>query len=185
MGKTTSRQIVIFEFIFSRIFPVPFIIAGALLLYFGVKGVLIAIESTEWPRTNATVISSSIKWYSSASARGRTQHRAEIQYEFFVLKSRYSGTLRHTSPDAGEANRLVERYPKGKQIIVYYKPDKPAVNLLEPGLRLSTFIMPFGGLIFIVPGILMAIFLPKLMKKARRVSKSDVLITHTSKPAIK
>jgi len=170
MGKTTSRQITIFEFIFSRIFPVPFIIAGALLLYFGVKGVLIAIESTEWPRTNATVISSSIKWYSSAAARGRTQHQAEIKYEFFVMKNRYTGTLRHTSPDAGEANRLVELYPEGKQITVYYKPDNPAKNLLEPGLRIQTFIMPLGGLIFLVPGILMAIFLPRLMKKAGRVS---------------
>ena len=170
MEKTNSRQIAIFQFIFSRIFPVPFIIAGALLLYFGVKGVVTAIESTDWPRANGTVISSSLSWYSSAAAKGRTQHRAEILYQFFVLKSQYTGTLRHTSPDAGEANRLVKRYPEGKQITVYYKPDNPEVNLLEPGLKMRTFIMPLGGLIFLVPGILMAVFLPRLMKKDGRGS---------------
>jgi hypothetical protein len=144
----------------------PFIITGALLLYFGVKGLLMAIESTGWPQTNATVISSSVKRYISSSSRGRTQHQAEIQYEFFVQKSRYNGTLRHTAPNAGESMRLVERYPKGKQITVYYMPDNPAENLLEPGLKLKTWVMPAGGLIFLVPGILMAIFLPRLMKKA-------------------
>jgi hypothetical protein len=43
------------------------------------------------------------------------------------------------------------------------------VNLLEPGLRIQTFIMPLGGLIFLAPGILMAVFLPRRMKKAGRV----------------
>ena len=61
---------------------------------------------------------------------------------------------------------LVERYPKGKRITVYYKPENPAENLLEPGVSAKTWTMPVGGLIFFVPGILMAIFLPRLMKKA-------------------
>jgi hypothetical protein len=169
MNKTKSGQAAIARFIFSRIFPLPFIIAGALLLYFGVKGVMIAIESKDWPRSTATVVSSSIRWYSSSAAKGRTQHVAEIHYEFFVLKSRYIGILRRTSPDAGEANRLIERYPEAKQITVFYKPDDPWVNLLEPGLKMKTFIMPFGGLIFLVPGMLMAVFLPRLMKKGGAV----------------
>jgi hypothetical protein len=117
------------------------------------------------------VISSSVKRYSSSSARGRTQHQAEIHYEFFVRKSRYSGYHYHTSPDAGEAMSLIERHPKGKQITVYYMPDNPAESLLEPGLRVKTLIMPAGGLIFFVPGILMAIFLPRLMKKVGQTTE--------------
>jgi len=66
---------------------------------------------------------------------------------------------------------LVERHPKGKQITVYYKPDNPAESLLEPGLRVKTLIMPAGGLIFFVPGILMAIFLPRQMKKAGQTTE--------------
>jgi hypothetical protein len=169
MDKTKSGQAAIARFIFSRIFPLPFIVAGALLLYFGVKGVMTAIESADWPRADATVISSSVRWYSSAAAKGRTQHVAEIHYEFFILKSRYIGILRHTSPDAGKANRLIERYPEAKRITAFYKPDNPAVNMLEPGLKPKAFIMPLGGLIFLVPGILMAVFLPRVMKKAGAV----------------
>ena len=171
MEKITSRQITIITFIFSRIFPLPFIIVGALLLYFGVKGLLIAIESVGWPHTNAIVISSSVKHYSSGSARGRTQHQAEIHYEFFVQKSRYNGYHQIESPDAGVPMRLIERHPKGKQITVYYMPDNPAESLLEPGLRVKTLIMPLGGLIFFVPGILMAIFLPRLMKKVGQTTE--------------
>jgi hypothetical protein len=166
MEKTTSNQITIIKFIFSRIFPLPFIIAGLLLLFFGVKGIITAIESKSWPHSDGTVMTSSIRRYISSSARGRTQHLAEIHYEFFVKNIRYDGNHRHTSPDAGVAAGLMERYPKGKQITVYYRPDNPAKNLLEPGLRAKTWIMPLGGLFFLVPGILMAIFLPRLMKKA-------------------
>jgi hypothetical protein len=165
MDKTKSGQAAIARFIFSRIFPLPFIIAGALLLHFGVKGVATAIESGDWPSANATVISSSLRWYSSAAAKGRTQHVAEIHYEFFVRNNRHIGILRRTSPDAGETNRLIERYPEAKRITVFYKPDDPWVNLLEPGLKMKAFIMPLGGLIFLVPGIFMAVFLPRLMKK--------------------
>jgi len=164
MEEITTRQKTIITFIFSRIFPLPFIIVGALLLYFGAKGLLIAIESVGWPHTNATVVSSSIKSYSSGAARGRTQHQAVIHYEFFVQKSRYSGYHQIESPNAGEPMSLVERHPKGKQITIYYMPDNPAVSLLEPGLRIETLIQPVGGLIFFVAGILMAIFLPRLMK---------------------
>jgi hypothetical protein len=171
MEKITAGQITIFKFIFSRIFPLPFIIVGALLLYFGIKGLLIAIESVNWPHTNAIVISSSIKSYSSSSARGRTQHQAEIHYEFFVQKSRYGGYHQIESPNAEEPVSWVNRYPKGKQITVYYMPDNPAESLLEPGLKLKTLIMPAGGLIFFVPGMLMAIFLPRLMKKVGQTTE--------------
>lgn len=59
MEKITSRQISIIKFIFSRILPLIFISIEALLLYYGVKGVLIAIESNGWPHASATVMSSS------------------------------------------------------------------------------------------------------------------------------
>jgi hypothetical protein len=171
MEKMTTRQITIIKFIFARIFPLPFIIVGAVLLYYGVKGVLIAVDSRGWPQTNATVISSSVKSYSSSAAKGRTQHQGVIHYEFFVQKSRYIGYHSNTSPDAGEAASLIERHPKGKQITVYYMPGNPAECLLEPGLKGKTLIMPAGGLILFVPGILMAIFLPGLMKKAGQINE--------------
>jgi hypothetical protein len=166
MVKTTSGKINLIKFIFSHIFPWPFIITGLLLLFFGVKGIIAAIESKTWPHSDGTVITASIRRYISSSARGRTQHLAEIHYEFFVNNNGYDGYHRHTSPDAGEAAGLIERFPKGERITVYYRPDNPAKNLLEPGLRAKNWIMPLGGLLFIVPGVLMAVFLPRLMKKA-------------------
>ena len=136
------------------------------MLYFGVKGFLIAVGSVGWLGTDAVVTSSTVKRYISSSAGGRTQHQAEIHHEFFVRKNRYDGYHRHTSPDAGKAMSLVGRYPEGKQITVYYMPDHPAKNLLESGVTVQTWIMPAGGPILLIPGILMAVFLPRLMEKA-------------------
>lgn len=164
MEELTPRQIIIIKFIFSRIFPLPFIIVGALLLHFGTKGLLIAVQSVRWPHTSATVISSSVKRYSSSAAKGRTQHQAVIHYEFPVQNKRYSGYHYHTSPDAGKPMSLVEQHPKGTTITVYYMPNNPAESLLEPGVRTKTLIMPVGGLIFLIPGILMAIYLPRMME---------------------
>lgn len=169
MDKLTSRQIIIIKFIFSRIFPLPFIIVGALLLYFGVKGLLIAIESFSWPHTNATVISSSLR--SVSTNKGPSRLQREIRYEFFVQKRAYSGYHYHLSSDTTLPTSLTGPHPKGTQITVYYMPDNPAVNLLEPGLRLKTFIMPAGGLIFFITGILMAIYLPRLMKNVGRATE--------------
>jgi hypothetical protein len=169
MEEISPRQLTIIKFIFSRIFPLPFIIAGTLLFCFGVKGLLIAHASIGWPHTNATVISSAVK--SRSPVRGQTQHQAEVHYEFILQEKRYHGYHSDSSTNAGYAMSLVERYPNGSRITVYYKPDNPAESLLEPGLALKTWIMPLGGLMFFIPGILMAIFLPRLMKKAGQATE--------------
>jgi len=170
MEELTPRQITTIKFIFSRIFPLPFIIVGVLLLYFGVKGVLIAIESVGWHHTDATVISSSHSW-SSSTGKGQTQYRANILYEFLVRNQRYIGNHYHSSTSAGESIQLVNRHPKGTKITVYYMPNNPVENLLEPGLRVKTFYMPAGGLIFFITGILMAIYLPRMMKGDGQTTK--------------
>jgi hypothetical protein len=171
MEQMTSEQIALIKSIFARIFPMVFVLVGALLLYYGAKRVLTAIESDGWPHTSAVVTSSSVKMYISGAARGRTQHQAEIYYEFFVQKRRYIGYHQYESPDAGRVANVIAQYPKGRQITVYYRPDSPGVCLLEPGLRAATLIMPIGGLMFLVPGILLAIFLPRLMKQADRTAE--------------
>jgi hypothetical protein len=170
MEELTPRQSAIIQFLFSRIFPLPFIVVGALLLYFGTKGILLAVQSASWPHTSATVISSSVKRF-SGSAGSRTQHQAEIRYEFPVENKRYSGFHYYASPDAGEPMRLVEQHPEGTMITVYYMPDNPAESLLEPGLRVKAFVMPAGGLLFFIAGLLLAIYLPGMMKPDGQAAK--------------
>jgi len=163
MEEVTSRQLAVVRFIFSRIFPLPFVVGGACLLYFGIKNALDDIKSRSWPTATATVTSSSVRRYISSAARGRTQHQAQIQFQFVVQERRFNASHCYESPNAGKPTRLVAQYPVGKQITVYYRPDNPGECRLFPGFEAESCLGPLGGLIFLAAGLLMAIFLPGLM----------------------
>ena len=173
MEELSPKQLAVIKFIFSRIFPLPFIVVGALLLYFGAHRLERALSSADWPSTNATVISSSMSRDSYSAARGRTQIKAEIHYKFLVQKTQYRGAYYRTSSNTEEPMRLVERHPPGKQITVSYMPGNPAENLLEPGLRAESLLMPLGGTLFLVAGILMAIYFPRAMKDGGRTAEGS------------
>ena len=155
------------RFFFSRLFPLPFVLAGLATLYFGVRGVYRANESTGWPSTNGTIQNSTVEYHSSSDGRG-TYH-AEVLYQFDVEGQTRSGNKvafgDFGSSNPSHAQNIVNRYPKGKIVPVYYRGGDPDTCVLEPGLQGQAWFLPGFGLIFFVVGSLMVIFLPKLMKK--------------------
>ena len=57
------------------------------------------------------------------------------------------GTLGKDNP--AHAERIVDNYPKGKNVRVYYMPGQVTESILEPGITLSTwFRMGFGFAFF-------------------------------------
>ncbi len=154
------------RFFFSRIFPLPFVIAGAATLYFGVHGIILANASAKWPTARGKVLESKVEQHSDSD--GTTYH-AEILYEFSVEDVIFKGNRvsygDYGSSSPSHANRVVNNYPKGKKVEIHYMPEKPEECLLEPGLKGQSFFMPLFGLIFFGVGCLMVVFLPRLMKK--------------------
>jgi hypothetical protein len=156
------------RFFFSRLFPLPFILAGAFTLYFGVRGLHRANESTTWPVADGTIQKSTVEYHSSSEGGG-TYH-AEVLYQFTVDGVTHSGNKvafgDYGSSNPSHAQNIINRYPKGKDVTVHYRAGNPDTCILEPGLRGQTWFLPGFGLVFLVVGSLMAIFLPKLMKKS-------------------
>lgn len=50
------------------------------------------------------------------------------------------------------AQKIVQKYPKGKKVTVYYMPDNPSKSLLEPGFSYKVFAWPICGFVLLVIG---------------------------------
>lgn len=154
------------RFLFSRLFPLPFMIAGGITLYFGIQNLIRSKQSTEWPTVVGIVKISDVEY--SRSSDGPGTHHANVQYDFIINGTTYSGDEvaygDYGSSNSSHARKIVNRYPVGKEVKVYYLPDDPYECVLEPGTKLQAWFLPGFGMIFFTVGTAMLIFLPRLMK---------------------
>jgi hypothetical protein len=155
------------KFFFMRIFPWPFMLVGTLVLFFGVRGVIRGNASVGWPTVPGIVQESSVEYQSSS--KGGTYH-ARVRYTYDLEGATHSGS-RVTYGDLGtsdpsHAQGIVNRHPAGKAVTLHYMPGDPDESVLEPGAGFSTWILPLFGFFFATAGILMFVFLPRVMAKA-------------------
>ncbi|MDD2241261.1 MAG: DUF3592 domain-containing protein [Kiritimatiellae bacterium] len=174
-SKQVSPRMVFF---FSRIFPFIFLIVGASVAFFGIRGLVRAKASVGWPSSQGKVIESSVERQRSSGSKGSgITYHAEILYEFTVDGTTFNGDRvaygDYGSSSSSHARRIVNRYPKGKSIAVHYMPSNPEECLLEPGIKGQSFFLPGFGLIFFTVGSLMAFFLPKAMRKQGVTEQSE------------
>jgi len=159
------------RFFFSRIFPLIFIVVGASVAFFGIRGLIRAKASMKWPTTQGKVVASSVESHHSSNSNGgsSTTYHAEILYEFAVGDTTFNGNRvaygDYGSSSPSHARRIVNRYPEGKSVTVHYMPGNPEECLLEPGMKMQSWFLPAFGLIFLTVGSLMAVFLPRLMRR--------------------
>lgn len=91
--------------------------------------------SESWPKAEGVIKESEIQIVEKA---GSTQFKAHVLYEFTVDGKKYTSTKINydlmSSSERPAVEELVNRYPKGQQVSVYYQPDAPSESVLEPGL---------------------------------------------------
>jgi hypothetical protein len=154
------------RFCFGRIFPLPFLIVGAIFLLIGLRSMQRAQESTNWPSVAAVIVSSSVD---SRSGNKGTTYQAKVLYDYTVDGTQYSsnriGYGDYGSSNPGHAREVVNQYPKGSKVEVFYMPDHPEESVLEPGIHLRTYFIPAFGAVFLFAGAGMFIFLPRILRK--------------------
>jgi len=169
--SSSKKQSPGMKFFFSRIFPLIFIVIGAGVAFFGIRGLIRANASTDWPTAKGQVKTSSVeRQRNSHKGKSSTTYHAKILYKFSVAGTAFNGNRiaygDYGSSSSSHAKQLVNHYPQGKSVTVYYMPKNPEECLLEPGLKLQSWFLPGFGLISFFAGIMMVIFLPKAMNKA-------------------
>jgi len=88
-------------------------------------------QAENWLSTIGTVTSSSIEW--RRGSKGGSVAYPAVQYTYQVMGQMLQGRKIMPGPETGGSftHKVVERYPAGAQVTVYYDPNNPSDALLE------------------------------------------------------
>jgi len=121
--------------------------AGIAIVLWGVAKLKLARDSRDWPAVEGRVIESTVD-------RSEKEHQPRVVYAYSLAGTSYESSQISFAPfdkpgGVGRVESIVDRYPVGRPVTVYYKSDEPGVAILEPEVY-SPFYIPlfFGVLIF-------------------------------------
>ena len=141
----------------NALFFIVFALSGLPVMYFTYPWLVNGVESENWPTTDGVVTLSEI--YDVRGNKGGVTYGAEILYEYYVSDKRYLGNHvtsagQSSSSDLDYAQYLINKYPNGTKVTIYYNPNKAEEAVLEPGFHWFD-LFPFGmGLIFSLIGLI-------------------------------
>lgn len=148
------------------IMSIPFILVGAWIMSYGVKGLWNAGTSKGWPTVPGKVISSKV---AAVGQKGGTVYSPDVRYSYTVDGTPHtSNHIRIGGVNTGNpspARHVVDRYPVGREVTVYYSPKKPTFAVLEPGIHAATWPITLIGFLFFGVGVFAALH----KKKPRRL----------------
>lgn len=135
---------------FGTVVAALIFLGGTGLLYTGAIRVYNSYASLSWPEANGSVISSGV------TDRGkRNEHynfTPEITYEYSFGSKTYVNSRVRFVPimvSREAAMQFVDKYPRGKHVIVRYKPSALDVSVLEPGAFTNTWVNAVMGAIIV------------------------------------
>lgn len=133
------------------------IIIGTVAFMYGLYCLFRMFAFRKWESTGGTVLTS----YKTARRENFQKFEdAEITYEYEVNGKTYRSSVIKASGDmsgdtnkkgASDVDRLIEKYPGGSSVTVYYNPSMPKMACLEQGGGEAMFIcLVFGPLAVLV-----------------------------------
>lgn len=97
----------------------------------------LARASLDWPSVDGLVTQSDIETRRRTSGSSRkVEHRVEIFYEYVVDDDVFRNDVvqfNQNNLSTTEKERLVSTYPVGRQVAVFYNPEKPKQSVLVRG----------------------------------------------------
>jgi hypothetical protein len=159
------------RFVAVRVFPAFVLLVSAGAMAIGVGEMRRARDSAAWPAVEGDIIRSGIVEERPSGAtrsgdRSITQ-RPSVIYRYDVDGTTYeAGRVsfgEYATSDVADARLVVDKYPVGARVRVYYRPGAPEEAVLEPGSHgIPWFYLALGS-VFLVVGVLFAWVTPKLI----------------------
>lgn len=132
-------------------------------IYYIIDGTVVAYRSdvsADWPSVQGKIITSEVvSWLDTSRRSGsKITHEAKVSYRYFVKGRGYSSnrvSFDQLGPTAGKEypREIVDRYPEGKGVKVYYDPADPGVSVLEVGDTRGGFLWIKLGAFFFLLGL--------------------------------
>ena len=131
-----------------------FFALSSVALTFVLIKVFLAIEAKNWPSADGIILDSFIF---KGENHGRI-YKPKITYKYHVNgKDFVSENLDFSGKwykSKKKVDLLIEQYPPGKKILVYYKEGDPKVAVLEPKLKFEQILCLIGCLVLLVPSFI-------------------------------
>ncbi len=131
----------------------------AMTVFFGLPMYRQAQASLNWPTTTGTIQTSEI---TKSFQKNKTKYSPSVSYAYEV-----DGTPRtsnfiwasggDSSSDKSKQQAVVDKYPVGSAVKVFYDPENPEFAILEPGITSTNYIVLGGGGAILLAGVIMAL----------------------------
>jgi hypothetical protein len=137
-------------------FIIAIVLGGVLIIVAG-RNIFLGRKSQNWPTTPGTVLYTGMETYQSRDEDGSlsTTYGATIQYSYEIGGTNFQGNRRTFTEVKTSSRRrvgqILERYPQGSAVSVYYDPNDPANSVLETGVGWSGYLfLALGVIVFLV-----------------------------------
>lgn len=135
----------------TALFSLIFILVGAGLSWWGWTILQNARSSASWPSVQGQITGALLDY--STDADGGDSYSPQVTYAYAVNGRSYEGqTIKFGENSYGskrKAQEILERYPNGQRIAVFYNPAQPDRAVLEPGVSGGSYIVLGIGLLFV------------------------------------
>lgn len=129
-----------------------FLLIGVLLTIWGWTILQNARASASWPTADGLITDSRVS--RSTDSDGGDSYSPEITYSYAVNNLGYvNNTIKFGENSYGsrsKAEKIAAGYPIGRNVTVYYDPEKPDRSVLEPGVTAGSYIVISIGVFFIL-----------------------------------
>lgn len=130
------------------------ILLGLIFLIVGLVSNSRAKKALSFPITRGTILTTGVNTYTDTTNGIRnTTYEPVVTYQYSLMGQDYTGNrIRYGANRMkhDEAYQIIEKYPVGLQVNVYYNPDKVKDATLEPVAQ--------GSKVFIILGLIMVAF---------------------------
>jgi hypothetical protein len=138
----------------------------AVLSFLIYRGMQQAKATLTWPTTRGTVTCSEVVWTGFENSTDETitskksTYRHNLSYQFSVGGMSYGSTALGYRIHGGSESALkllVEQYPAGAEVTVYYDPANPKKAVLEPGGNATQKWLCFGTIVLAMVFVFLAL----------------------------
>lgn len=130
---------------------------GVGVIIFGIVEWQRARSAENWPTVEGVVVSAEIERHRSTRSDGSRSNRRyspDITYRYQIYGDVYENDrvmfAQYSSNTERGIRPIVDRYPEGSRVTVYYHPRKPELSVLEPGTTTGNYFIPLFGVVWLL-----------------------------------
>jgi len=143
------------------------VVAAVLIIIFGIRYYILATTCSDWSEGTGEIIESKV----ARTFSEKPEHRyiSKVKYKYVVNGKSYIGKRitfqREHIYSQHSVDFIIDKYPVGKIVKVYYSPNNPRNVVLERGYSKKVYFAPIFGVVLLLLATVLYLFKKYYYKK--------------------